>query len=134
MRGHGHRSAPMTGCPAGHQEIGLFASHQLRQRAQGHQALREFGIHQGRTDDQLLRYPSTYSPCHELRLHETAFAASELVRPEGVANAEIITLEALLEPADALLGTAMRERVGHDVTLPALLQSVITNCGSSIQT
>src|SRR5512137_683779 len=51
----------------------------------------------------------------------------EYVGPEGIARPRIAGLHAALQPAHALLGTAVRERVGHDDALGLPLQAVVTN-------
>src|SRR5262245_25084729 len=54
----------------------------------------------------------------------------QITRLKRVALAEIASLVTTAEPADALFGTAVGKRIGHDVTARAALESVVTNRGS----
>src|SRR5919107_225223 len=54
-------------------------------------------------------------------------------RVEGVAAAHVAAVEALPEPARALLRGAVREGVGHGVALLLLLQTVVAYRGGRAQ-
>src|SRR5262245_24558463 len=57
----------------------------------------------------------------------------EIVRAERVPLCEVAGLESLSEPADPLLRSSVRERVGHHVALRLTLQSVVADRGGRSQ-
>src|SRR5262245_43513721 len=54
---------------------------------------------------------------------------SEVSRAERVAVADVAAFEAGAEPAHALLGRAVRERVRHDAALRLALQRIVADRG-----
>jgi hypothetical protein len=60
----------------------------------------------------------------DVRLHGVEL---EISRVEGVALPDVAGFKTFPEPARALLGTAVRERIGDDVALPLTLQPVVAD-------
>src|SRR6478672_1802792 len=61
--------------------------------------------------------------------HEWSCLELEIGGVESVALAEIAGLISLAEPAGALLGSAVRECIRHDVSLRVALQGVVADGG-----
>src|SRR4029077_1525635 len=75
----------------------------------------------------------TKTEASEVQGPETFQDMSWIRRVEGVALTDVAGLEALFEPADALGGGAVCERIGRDVAAGLALEAVVADRAGGVQ-